>query len=78
MTIDRRKLKKLAESMRVWLTKEQDYIILERFGAEPHPHEWSEQDISVQIQNFLGCGEFVKSIQDNRKNDSTPLDDGIF
>ncbi|MDR0287145.1 MAG: hypothetical protein LBI03_05500 [Clostridiales bacterium] len=31
MTIDRRKLKKMAESMRVWLTKEQKRIISEIF-----------------------------------------------
>jgi hypothetical protein len=51
--------------MRVRMTDSQKFVILERFGTEPEPYEWTEQDISVQIQNFLGCGEFVKSAQDN-------------
>jgi len=65
MTINRRWLKKTSESMRVWITKEQERLILEQFGTEPEPYEWSEQDIVIQIQNFLGCGEFVKAIKDN-------------
>jgi len=43
------------------ITGEQRTAILERFGTEPEPYEWSEQDVVVQIQNFLGCGEFVKT-----------------
>ena len=27
----------------------QQKAILKRFGTEPEPYEWSEQDISVQI-----------------------------
>lgn len=50
-----------AEFMRVILTETQKNVILDRFGCEPEPYEWMEQDITVQIQNYLGCGEFVKS-----------------
>jgi hypothetical protein len=65
MTLTEKRLKKLGESMRVRFTKEQGRVILERFGTEPEPYEWSEQDIAVQIQNFIGYGEFVKTAQAN-------------
>jgi len=63
MTINKRWLRKTTASLRVLITKEQELLILERFGEEPEPYEWSEQDIFVQIQNFLGCGEFVKKAE---------------
>ena len=47
------------------LTAEQKRAILERFGNEPKPYEWTEQDIFAQIQNYFSRGEFVKSTQDN-------------
>jgi len=62
MTLSKWKLRRIAESMRVCITKEQERVILARFGTEPEPYEWSEQDIMVQLKNYLGCGEFVKSI----------------
>ncbi|WP_207643855.1 hypothetical protein [Desulfitobacterium hafniense] len=35
-------------------TKEQEAIILERFGTEPGDgHEWSEQDIAEQIRKIV-------------------------
>jgi len=71
MTLNKRKLKKLGESMWVHFSKEQECIILDRFATEPEPYEWTEQDIGVQIQNFLSCGEFVKAIQENNNGQST-------
>ena len=65
MTLNKRKLRRWEESMFVLLSAQQEQCILERFGTEPEPYEWSEQDIAVQIRNYLDCGEFVKSIQDN-------------
>jgi len=65
MILTKKMLEQWEESMRVSLTEVQKTAILDQFGVEPEPYEWSEQDIAVQIQNFLGCGEFVKSIQDN-------------
>jgi hypothetical protein len=47
------------------ITYIQRAAILERFGTEPEPYEWSEQDIITQVRCFLDCGEFVKSIQTN-------------
>ena len=61
MTLTKTSLRKLQESL--WIRKitdEQRAAILEQFSTEPEPYEWSEQDIMVQIQNFLGCGEFEK------------------
>jgi hypothetical protein len=75
MILNKRGLKKLGESLRVIVTKEQEYAILERFGEEPWPYDWSEQDIVIQILNFLGCGEFVKSVQDNSDMSFSRLDD---
>jgi len=65
MTIDRRYLANYEKSMRIHISEEQRTAILERFSVEPVPYEWSEQDIAVQMQNYLGCGEFVKTINSN-------------
>jgi hypothetical protein len=53
MTLTKRTLKKLSESMWISLTNEQEQIILERFGAEPFSYEWSEQDIAEQIRHIV-------------------------
>ena len=53
MTLTKRSLKKLGESMRIWFTVEQENIILERFGEEPYPYEWSRQDIIEQIRQII-------------------------
>ena len=71
MTLNKQRLAKLCESMWIRLTEEQEQIILQRFGTEPSPYEWSEQDITVQIQNFLGCGEFVRAIRPNQQSSLT-------
>jgi len=62
MTINRRSLKNMMQSMRVLITKEQEQAILERFGTEPEPYEWSQQDIAVQIRNYLHCGKWEKPV----------------
>lgn len=54
MTITKRDLKKYSEGTRVTITKEEEAIILERFGTEPDEwHTWTEQDIYTQIRNIL-------------------------
>jgi hypothetical protein len=55
MTLNKRKLKKLSDSMRVFITKEQKQLILERFSQEPWPYVWSEQDIIMQILKICQC-----------------------
>jgi len=65
MTITRKYLRDWENNMRTFITPEQKRVILERFGTEPEPYEWSDQDIFIQIRNYLGCGEFVKSMIDN-------------
>ena len=56
-----------AKCLREWdkynpesITAEQKRIILDRFGTEPEPYEWSDQDIEIQIRNFLNCGHWEK------------------
>ena len=77
MTLNKRELRKLCESMRISCSKIQERIIIARFSTEPWPYEWTEQDIVVQIQNYLGCGEFVKSIKDNSDQSIELFDDDV-
>ena len=72
MIIKAKHLREWEESSFIPITPEQKRIILERFGTEPEPYEWTEQDIAVQIQNYLSCGEFVKSIQGTGKRFTLP------
>jgi hypothetical protein len=65
MILTKKDLDKWEKATFTLLTSDQRQMILERFGAEPDPYEWSEQDIGVQIKNFLVCGDFVKTVQDN-------------
>jgi len=65
MTMTRKYLRRWEKSTFITLTAEQRRSILERFGTEPNTHEWTEQDILIQIQNFLGCGEFVKTAKED-------------
>jgi hypothetical protein len=55
MTLTRRKLDRLLESMWVLhITREQYDAILNRFGTEPGNGEvWTEEDIYAQIGNIL-------------------------
>jgi hypothetical protein len=53
MTLTKCSLKKLGESMQIRFTKEQECVILERFGDEPWPYEWSEQDIVEQVLKIV-------------------------
>ena len=78
MTITKKYLRDWENNMRVIITPEQKRVILERFGTEPEPHKWTDQDIYIQVGNYLDCGEFVKSMIDN-SNEFTkkyPLSDG--
>jgi hypothetical protein len=55
MTLTKTSLQKYGESMRISFTKEQERIIIERFGTEPdNSHEWSAQDIVEQIRKICG------------------------
>jgi len=65
MILTKRMLAQWTESMRVILTEEQKKAILKRFGEEPEPYEWSEQDISAQIDIFLRYGKWEKPIKKN-------------
>jgi len=60
LTINKRYLNNYEKSMRIYISEEQKAAILERFGTEPEPYGWTEQDIAIQTRNFLECGEFFK------------------
>ena len=72
MTLNEKTLIKWVKSTFTLLTANQKQTILDRFGTEPESYEWTQQDIFVQIQNYLDCGEFVKSIQVNDNLPSSP------
>jgi hypothetical protein len=74
LTLTKKAINRLEETMFRPISTAQKETIFQRFGTEPEPHEWTEEDISIQIRNFLDCGEFVKP---------TPFcadvsDDGLF
>ena len=56
MILTEGELDSFTENMRLVITQSQKHEILKRFKTEPEPYEWSEQDISVQIQNFIAHG----------------------
>jgi len=72
MILTKRDLRKWEQSTFTLLSSEQKRAILERFGTEPEPYVWSEQDIFIQIRNYLECGEFVKAIRNNGGRFSFP------
>ena len=72
MTITKKYLRDWEKSAFTTITAEQKQIILERFGTEPEPYVWSDQDIAIQIRNYLECGEFVKSMILGGKRDILP------
>jgi len=53
MTLTKQSLKRLSDSMQLRFTEAQEHVILERFGTEPEPYEWSEQDIAEQIRYMI-------------------------
>jgi len=60
MTLTKKALASGLDSMRILATDKQKTAILERFGTEPIPYEWTEEDIFIQIRNYFSCGGFVK------------------
>ena len=72
MTITKKCLRDLEKATFTTITPEQNEIILERFGTEPEPHVWTDEDIFIQIRNYLECGEFMKSISTVGAGDTLP------
>ena len=60
MTLSKGALAQWENSMCIRLSETQRTAILQRFGSEPKPYEWSEQDVSEQIRIFLQWGKFEK------------------
>jgi hypothetical protein len=76
MTLTKNDLRDWEKSAFTLLNPEQEQAILERFGTEPDPHVWTEQDIAVQVTNFLRHGEFVKPVKVN--GSWKPRSEGVF
>lgn len=76
MTITQKYLRDWETNMHTLLSKSQKTAILERFGTEPEPYTWSEQDICVQIQTFLDHGCFVKP-ERNPGTEVSPMPPGV-
>jgi hypothetical protein len=72
MILTEKDLKIWSESAFTPLNAVQFKAIIQRFSREPEPYEWTEQDIFTQIRNYLDCGEFVKSMQDNGNTSLSP------
>ena len=53
MILTEKSLQQWEKSMFTPLSAQQRQIILGRFGTEPEPYEWTEQDISEQIRNII-------------------------
>ena len=75
MTITKKYLRDLEKYSRITITTEEKATILERFGTEPEPYTWSEQDISVQIRNFLNCGHWEKPMVSHADQADSLFDD---
>ena len=52
MILTENSLRQWEESSFIRLTTQQREIILDRFGTEPEPYEWAEQDIAEQIRKI--------------------------
>ena len=52
MTLDEQSLQEWEKTAFISFTTEQRSIILKRFGVEPEPNIWSEQDIAEQIRKI--------------------------
>ena len=72
MILTKKDLHKWSENAFTPVNTVQSQAILERFGVEPEPYEWTQQDIFTQIRNYLDCGEFVKAMQDNGNTSLLP------
>lgn len=64
MVIDREYIQELREHAFLEISKETEEELLQRFGTEPQPYVWSEQDLWEQVRKVLNrqkgdpsCGE---------------------
>lgn len=76
MTMTEKGLREWAESMGILLSESQKTVILERFGTEPAPYEWSEQDIAEQIRKFVEHGYF-RQPEPSRNTNTIPEQPGM-
>lgn len=53
MVVDRKYIKELREHAFLEISKETEEDLLQKFGTEPLPYVWSEQDLWQQVRNVL-------------------------
>lgn len=53
MVIDREYIQELREHAFLEISKETEEELLQRFGTEPQPYVWSEQDLWEQVRKVL-------------------------
>jgi len=66
MTATRRLVRRLREQSRLRIDEQLERLILERFGTEPTPYTYSEQDLWEQIRKLVA-----------EHNEKRPSDDGF-
>jgi len=53
MTLTKGMVDRLRFPGRMDIDKELETLLLRRFGTEPHPHEYSEQDLHEQVRKYV-------------------------
>ena len=53
MVVDRKYIQELREHAFIEISKETESELLEKFGTEPNPYVWSEQDLWEQVRKWL-------------------------
>lgn len=53
MTITRTQIEQMRRHGRLRIDAELEQLILDEFGVEPHPYEYTEQDLHEQIRKLI-------------------------
>lgn len=56
MVVDRQYIQNLRSSGMLVISKEKEELLLKKYGTEPLPDVWSEQDLWEQIRKELNQG----------------------
>ena len=53
MTVTRRMIRSLREQSRMDIDNNLEALILQKYGTEPYPHTYTEQDLYEQIRKLV-------------------------
>ena len=53
MTVTRRMIRSLPEQSRMSIDKDLEALILKKYGTEPYPYTYTEQDLYEQIRKLV-------------------------